>query len=98
MAILRSVYLFFRAILLPKVDLAAENLALRQQLAMLQRSIKRPRLRPRGRAFWVWLLKLWPDWRSALIVVKPETVVRWHRQGFRWFWRRRSRTMRRGRP
>ena len=69
MVILRSVYLFCRTILLSKIDLAAENLALRQQLAMLKRSAKRPRLRPRDRAFWVWLLKLWPGWRSALIIV-----------------------------
>jgi len=70
-----------------RLHLSAENLALRQQLAVLQRSSKRLKLRPRDRVFWTWLTRLWPKWRSALIIVKPETVIRWHRQGFRLYWR-----------
>jgi len=74
-----------------------ENLALRHQLAVLQRSVKRPELRKRDRAFWVWLSRLWPDWRSALVVVQPATVVKWQRQGFKLYWRRKSRR-KAGRP
>ena len=62
--------------------LVLENLALRQQLAVLQRSVKRPRLRPRDRAFWVVLSRVWSNCRSALTIVKPDTVVRWHRKAF----------------
>lgn len=78
--------------------LAIENLALRQQLAILRYQTKRPRLRPRDRVFWVIVSRLWDDWRNVLIVVKPETVIRWHRMGFRLFWKMRSRKGRVGRP
>jgi hypothetical protein len=63
-------------------DLAWENLALRQQLAVATRSHKPPRLRSRDRLFWVMLSRLWKGWRSALVIVKPATVVRWHPKGF----------------
>ena len=79
-------------------DLVLENLALRQQLAVLQRSVKRPRLRRRDRAFWVLLSRIWSNWRSALTIVKPDTVVRWHRKGFRLYWRWKSRKRGPGRP
>ena len=64
-------------------ELALENLALRQQLAVLKRKTKRPKLRKVDRAFWVALSRLWPDWQDALMLVKPETVIGWHRKGFR---------------
>src|SRR5215813_2786069 len=79
-------------------DLALENLALRQQLAVYQRRHPRPQLRPRDRLFWVWLSKVWGQWRSALLIVKPETVIRWRREGFKLFWTRLSRRKRAGRP
>jgi hypothetical protein len=60
---------------------ALENLALRQQLAALRRTAKRPQLRTSDRVFWVLLAKAWPDRRSALIIVRPDTVVRWHGSG-----------------
>jgi putative transposase len=75
-----------------------ENLALRQQLAVLTRTVKRPQLRSTDRLFWVLLAKGWQDWRSALIVVQPDTVVRWHRQWLRRHWTRLSRPRRPGRP
>jgi putative transposase len=76
--------------------LALENLALRHQIVVLQHSArKRPKLTPADRRLWVWLSHLWSDWRSALVIVKPETVVAWHRAGFRRFW---SRKVRRGQP
>ncbi len=79
-------------------DLAAENLALRQQLASLQRKSKRPKLKIRDRVFWVLLSRIWPKWRDVLVIVKPDTVVGWHRQGFRLFWRFKSRRKGPGRP
>jgi hypothetical protein len=70
--------------------IALENLALRQQLAVLRRTVTRPHLRSRDRLFWILLAKGWRDWRSALIVVQPDTVVRWHRQWLRRRWTRLS--------
>ena len=78
--------------------IALENLALRQQLAALTRTVKRPQLRTRDRLFWVLLAKGWREWRTALIVVQPDTVVRWHRQWLRRQWARRSSGSRPGRP
>jgi hypothetical protein len=71
--------------------LALENLTLRHQLVVLQRSVKKPRLRDRDRILWSLLARLWSDWRRALVVVQPETVIRWQRQGFRRYWRWKSR-------
>ena len=78
-------------------ELAIENLALRQQLAIVQRKTKRPKLTKADRAFWVALSRLWPDWQSALILVKPQTVIGWHRKGFKLYWTWKSRH-RGGRP
>src|SRR2546427_1797869 len=72
-----------RAALRTRADLALENLALRQQLALLRRRSKRPRFGRLDRAFWLWLSNRWSGWRQALHLVRPETVIRWHRQGFR---------------
>ena len=75
-----------------------ENLALRQQLVVLRRNTSRPGLRNRDRLFWVVLSHLWRDWHSILVIVKPETVIKWHRQGFKCYWRWKSRAGRVGRP
>jgi putative transposase len=72
-------------------ELALENLALRQQLAILHRKTKRPKLTKADRAFWVALCSLWPDWHNALIVVKPQAVIGWHRKGFKLYWTWKSR-------
>jgi putative transposase len=93
---LRPVRCLVTILFASRVQLAAENLALRHQLGVLGRTVKRPRLRRRDRIFWVWLYKLWPGWRSALVVVKPATVVAWHREGFKLYWRWNSR--KHGRP
>ena len=77
---------------------ALENLALRQQLAALTRAVKRPRLRPGDRLFWVLLAKGWREWRRALMVVQPDTVLRWHREWLRRRWTRRSTRTHPGRP
>jgi len=79
-------------------ELILENIALRQQLAAVKRRTTRPRLRRRDRLFWVALAALWTQWRTALILVQPGTVVRWHREWFRRRWTRRSRSGRVGRP
>ena len=78
-------------------ELALENLALRQQLAVWKVRRPRPRLTAMDRIFSVILSRLWKSWRSSLRVVRPETVVGWHRQGFRRYWAWKSRR-RRGRP
>ena len=68
--------------------------ALRQQLTVHQRQNPRPKLQRRDRLFWIWLCRHWAGWRSALVMVKPETVPRWHREGYKRYWRYRSK----GRP
>ena len=79
-------------------DLALENLALRQQMAAMKWSIKRLRLRSRDRLFWILLFRFWSNWREALVIVKPDTVVRWHKKGFKLFWKFKSRPKGPGRP
>jgi putative transposase len=81
-----------------KACLIVENLALRQQLAILLREKKRPRFTPRDRLFWVLLSHFWPGWRSVLAIASPDTVIRWHRAGFRLFWKWKSRPRKPGRP
>ena len=81
---------FLRAVLTSRGSLALENLALRQQLATYARTIKRPRLKPVDRAFWVALSRVWQSWRSPLVLLKPATVIDWHRRGFRRYWRWKS--------
>jgi hypothetical protein len=77
---------------------ALENLALRQQLAALTRTVKRSQLRKRDRLFWILLATGWREWRTALMVVQPETVLRWHRQWLRRRWADRSKRIRPGAP
>jgi hypothetical protein len=85
---------FFRS----RCNLGLEILALRQQLGVLKRTIARPRLRIQDRIFWILLRRLWTAWSQTLILVKPETVVAWHRAAFRLFWRFGSQAGSRGRP
>src|ERR1039457_3723801 len=80
----------------PRAEMAAENLALRHQLGILLRS--RPARLPLtswDRALWAFALQRFPGWRQSLVIVKPETVIAWHRRAFRLFWRRKSQA---GRP
>jgi transposase InsO family protein len=81
-----------------RTALQLENLALRHQLGVLHRSVKRPKLTSSDRLLWAWLCEIWTDWRSALIIVKPGTVMAWHRKGFRLFWTWKSRRGQPGRP
>ncbi len=75
-----------------RAELIAENVLLRQQLIVASRGVKRPGFRGHERGLLVLLARLLPRWRDALLLVKPETVLRWHRAGFRLFWRRKSRS------
>ena len=79
-------------------ELLWENLALRQQLAVYQRQTHRPSLRQRDRVFRFLLVRRWAGWRGALVFVQPETIIRWHRAGWRRYWTWRSRGRRPGRP
>ena len=96
--LIRAAVWLVRAALRSRDDLVLENLALRQQLAIYKDKRPQPRLTDSARAFWVGLRAAWPRWRNALILVEPDTVVRWHRQGFAWFWRWKSRARKVGRP
>jgi transposase InsO family protein len=82
----------------PRAALDLENLALRHQLSVLRRSVKRPKLTSADRLLWAWLCEVWIDWRSALVIVKPDTVIAWHRKGFRLFWTWKVRHGQPGRP
>ena len=77
-------------------NLTAENLALRQQLAVMKRTNRRPKIRMTDRLFWVLLSRFWSHWRRSLVIVKPDTVVSWHRKGFKLFWKFKSKGS--GRP
>jgi len=78
-------------------ELALENLVLRHQLQVVLRSRPTPRLSRRDRALLVWIHRLWPPTRLHLLIVRPETLLRWHRKGWRLYWTWRSR-VRIGRP
>src|SRR5713101_6931251 len=79
-------------------SLVLENLALRHQLAVLQRTAPRPRLWTSDRLFWVLLSRLWSGWTDAVSVVQPATVIRWQRSGFKLYWTWKSRRTGPGRP
>jgi len=79
----------FAAAMRPRLLLIADNLCLRQQLLVLQRRHPRPRLTDTDRRFWILAYRWFVGWGTSLLIVKPETVLRWRRQGWRSYWRRR---------
>jgi hypothetical protein len=79
-----------------RTGISVEVIALRHQLAVLKRKQPRSPLRPLDRFIWTVLRSTWSRWRDALVIVQPETVIGWHRAGFRLYWRWKSRS--RGRP
>jgi putative transposase len=85
--------LLFRLLALPSSEdeLRMEILALRHQIQAFKRGHPKPRIGARFRIYWVLLSRWWSRWKSACVLVKPETVIRWHRVGFRLFWRWKSR-------
>jgi len=96
---LTTLFVTLSSIFRSRAALQLENLALRHQVGVLQRSArKRPRLTPVDRLLWVWLSRVWSGWRSTLAIVQPETVIAWHRAGFRLFWTWKVRRGQPGRP
>jgi putative transposase len=94
LSFLRSFRVYFQS----RADLQTEILALRHQIVVLHRQNPKPRLKQADRRFWVALSQCWSRWRSALWIVKPATVIDWHRRGFRWYWTCKVRPGQRGRP
>ena len=92
-AILAGFSVFFRS----RFDLSLEVLALHQQIAVLKRKRRRPMLSRLDRVFWIMLRMVWPRWSDVLDIVKPATVITWHRKGFQLYWRWRS-SQQGGRP
>ena len=92
LAIILSLVSSARQAFQTRAALQAEILALRHQLLVLQRSsrVHRLRLSRADRFLWVWLRRFWSGWRSALVILKPETVIAWHRKGFRLYWKWKS--------
>jgi putative transposase len=82
----RLLVVLFSRFFLSRRDLLLENLALRQQFGVFKQKLPQPRLAPSDRLFWVMLRRFWYRWREALILVQPETVIRWHREGFKLYW------------
>lgn len=87
MRLLRLLFVVATRFFFSRRELLLENLALRQQLAVLKARQPKPRLATADRLFWTMLRRLWPGWKRALILVQPETVVRWHRSGFKLYWK-----------
>src|SRR5215813_3726489 len=81
-----------------RAGLHLDILAPRHQLSVLQRSVKRPKLTRSDRLLWACLCHISPEWRSALVIVKPDTVIAWHRKAFRLFGTWKGRRVRPGRP
>lgn len=98
LVVLRYMLSAWGKVALERRELVLENIALRHQLEVLSRARRRAALQPADRYFWSSLARLWPAWRKHLVIVQPDTVVRWHRLGWRHYWRWRSRSPRRGRP
>jgi putative transposase len=98
MAIVAALFALLVGSFRSRTALQIEILALRHQLTVLQRSVKRPRLNGPDRWFWAWLSRCWPDWRRVLVIVKADTVIGWQHNGFRLFWRWKSRHGQPGRP
>jgi hypothetical protein len=93
-ALLASLFASFRS----RAALQLEIFALRHQLGVLQRSVKKPKLTPFDRFLWAWLCGAWAEWPSALSIVKPDTVIAWHCKGLRLFWTWKVRRGQAGRP
>lgn len=98
LTLLFAILAYLRSFLIARHALAMEAAALRQQLAVYKRKQPRPKLHRFDRLFWVVVRRIWSNWPEALILVKPDTVVSWHRAGYRLFWRWRSRSSGTGRP
>jgi putative transposase len=97
MRCIRQILHFLRLLFAPRADILLENVALTHQLGVLARQRTRTRFSRLDRIIWVWLSRTWTGWRDSLLIVRPETVVRWHRQGWKLYWRWKCRR-KTGRP
>lgn len=89
---LTSLFQVFQFVLKDRTQLALENIALRQQLAVYKRTVKRPKIEDRDRIFWMSVMGMLKEWKKALVFVQPQTAIKWHRKGFRYYWRRKSKS------
>jgi hypothetical protein len=95
-SIVLLIFEFFRLLFKSEQNLILENLMLRQQLNIYKRKNKRPKLENIDRIILVWISRIFSNWKSALVVVKPATIIGWHKKGFKLYWKRKSRRV--GRP
>jgi putative transposase len=98
MPVIAHILTLLRSLVAERNKLALENAALRHHVAVLKRTVKRPNINDSDRIFWIMMRRLLKDWQDALIFVKPETVIRWHRKGWRYYWKRKSKPKKLGRP
>src|SRR6202158_5188680 len=96
--LITALFTWLQSFVRSRHNLGLEIVALRHQLVVLKRRTKRAPLQRSDRLFWILLRQFWPHWAKSLLIVRPETVVGWHRQGFRLYWRFRSRSKTVGRP
>ena len=96
--VVRYVLQFWGTVALDRRNLMLENIALRHQVEVPTRTRRRPALQPADRLLWSSLARVWPSWRQHVVIVQPDTVVRWHRTAWRRYWTWRSRGRRPGRP
>jgi hypothetical protein len=96
--VLTAFFFFLGASFRSRAALQLEILALRHQIGVLQRSVKRPKLSPADRFLWAWLSSIWNGWESRVSIVKVATVIGWHRKGFGMFWSWKIRHGKLGRP
>src|SRR5215831_15452856 len=89
---------FILLVLAGQKQVALENVALRQQLAVFKRNVPRPKLTNRDRLLWIGLYMTWQGWKSALMIVQREAVTSWHRRRFRRYWWKLSQSKQLGRP
>ena len=89
---MRTLITLIQLLVADRQRLMVENLALRHQLAVLKRTVKQPRIEGSDRRLWILLRRAFKEWRDAVIFVQPDTVVRWHRKGFRYYWKRKSKS------
>ncbi|MCD6460376.1 helix-turn-helix domain-containing protein [bacterium] len=94
--IIKLIMVLFKLFFLDRSDMAMEILTLRQQLAVFKQSIKRPNVKFKDRLFWVAVSRFWWKWADVLIIVKPITVLRWHKNLFNYYWRLKCKS--KGRP
>jgi hypothetical protein len=84
--VLTALFAFLSASFRTRAALQLEILALRHQIGVLQRSVKRPKMTAAARFFWAWISSVWNGWESRVSIIKPATVIGWQRNGFGLFW------------